>query len=86
LFFNNQTGLSPFWGYYFLGRQLFDELADVHGVLVRLPGEFVSAEMISFTVRDSGGGMGMGREVVEFRDSIVQTLWHDILLSGRSCR
>ena len=27
-------------------------------------------------MRDSGGGVCMGRKVVEFRDSVVRALWH----------
>jgi hypothetical protein len=31
---------------------------------------------------DRRGGMGMGRKVVELRDSIVGTLWHLVLLAS----
>ncbi len=48
---------------------------------MRLFAEFVRGHMISFTVRDSGRGMGVGGKVVEFCDSIVRTLWHGVLLS-----
>lgn len=48
---------------------------------MRLFSEFVGTEMISFTVRNCGGGMRMGRKVVEFRDSVVRALWHDVLLA-----
>src|ERR1039457_1737383 len=37
--------------------------------------------MISFAVGDGGGGVGMGRQVVEFRDSIMDALWHGVLLA-----
>jgi hypothetical protein len=52
----------------------------VHGVLVRLFGEFVRGQVISLTVRDSSGGVGVGRQVMKFCDSIVRTLWHGVLL------
>jgi len=43
---------------------------------MRLLGEFMSGSMISLAMSDGGRGMGMGREVVEFCDSIVRALWH----------
>jgi hypothetical protein len=59
---------------------LFDELfgifVGVRGVLVRLSGQFVSREMISFAVSDGGGSMGVSRKVVEFCGSVVSALWH----------
>jgi hypothetical protein len=45
--------------------------------------EFVGAEMVSLTVCDRGGGVGMGRKIVEFGDSIVRALWHYVLLADR---
>ena len=52
---------------------------DVHGVLMRLTGDFVSG-LIVFAVGYRGGGVGVGREVVELCDSIVRTRWHGVLL------
>jgi hypothetical protein len=52
-------------------------------VLVRFSGEFVSAEMISFIVRNSCGCVGVGSKVVQFGDSIVRALWHGFLLANR---
>jgi hypothetical protein len=54
----------------------------VHGMLVRLFGEFVSGQMISFAVGYGGGGVGVSCEVVEFCDSIVRALWHGALLKA----
>jgi hypothetical protein len=50
-------------------------------VLVRLFGKFMRGQVISLTVRDGSGGVGVGRQVMEFCDSIVRTLWHGVLLS-----
>ncbi len=47
---------------------------------MRLPGEFVSGQMISLTVGDSGGGMGVRCKVVKFRKSVMRALWHRVLL------
>lgn len=52
----------------------------VHGVLERLLAEVVSAEMISFTMGNGCGRVRMGREIVEFGDSIVWAGWHGVLL------
>ena len=49
-------------------------------VLKRLFGQFVSGEMVSFSVSGCGGTVGMGRKVMKFRGSIVRALWHIILL------
>jgi len=57
-----------------LRGQLFGELVGIHGVLVRLFAEFVSAQMVSFAMGDSGGGVGVGRKVVQFRGSFVRAL------------
>ena len=46
---------------------------------MRFFGEFVRGHVISFAVRDSSRGMGMGSKVVELCDSIVRTLWHGVL-------
>jgi len=43
---------------------------------MRLFGEFMSGSMISLAMSHGGGGMGVGRKVVEFCDSIVRALWH----------
>ena len=53
---------------------------DVHGVLMRLSGEFVSGQMIAFAVGYRGSGVGVGCEVVELCDSLVRARWHGILL------
>jgi hypothetical protein len=41
---------------------------------VRLFAEFVSAQVISFAVGDGGGGVGVGRKIVELRGSFVRAL------------
>jgi hypothetical protein len=51
--------------------ELLGELMCIHGVLERLFAEVVSAEMISFTMSDCSGGVGMGRKIMELYDSIV---------------
>jgi hypothetical protein len=50
-------------------------------VFESLLAEFVSGEMIRFAVSDGGGSVGMLRQVVKFRGSIVRTLGHRVLLS-----
>jgi hypothetical protein len=52
----------------------------IPGVLKRLFGQFVSGEMVSFSVSGCGGTVGVGRKVMKFRDSIVRALWHVVLL------
>ncbi|MGA3197714.1 MAG: hypothetical protein ABSD39_22180 [Terriglobales bacterium] len=52
---------------------------DVHRVLVRLSAKFVRAQMVALTVRDSGCGVSVRGEVVEFCNSIMRTLWHGVL-------
>ena len=44
--------------------KIFDELMSVQGVLVRLSGEFVGAQMVSFPVRGGGGGVSVRCKVV----------------------
>jgi hypothetical protein len=56
--------------------QLFNVLLRVDGMLVRLPGEFVSGEMVSLAVGGCGGGMGVGCKVVKFSGAIVTALTH----------
>jgi hypothetical protein len=57
-------------------NEILGELMGVYGVLMRLLGEFVSGQMISFTVGSGSSGVGVGSEVVKFCGSIVRTLWH----------
>ena len=73
--------ISRFAGFCVLRGEFFGQLVYVHGLLVRLLGEFVRGHVISFTVRDSSRGVGMGSKVVELCDSIVRTLWHGVLLA-----
>jgi len=47
---------------------------------MRLPGEFVSSQMISLTMGDSSGAVGMRCKVVKFRESVMGTLWHRVFL------
>ena len=54
----------------------------IPGVLKRLFGQFVSGEMVSFSVRGCGGAVGVGRKVMKFRSSIVRALRHNILLAN----
>jgi len=51
-------------------------------VFESLSAEFVSGQMIGFAMGFSGGGVGVGCQVVKFRSSIVRTLGHDVLLAG----
>ena len=75
-------GLRPLLlaGLCVLRDEFFGKFLGVHGVLSRLLGEFVSSQMISFTVGDRGGSVGVGGKVVEFYGSIVQGLGHGGLL------
>jgi hypothetical protein len=52
-------------------------------MLMRLSAELVSGQMISLAVGNGGGLVGMGRQVVELRSSIVGTLRHRVLLICR---
>jgi hypothetical protein len=63
-----------------LQGEFFAKLAGVAGMLVRLHGQLVSSEMISFTVRGCRRTVGMGGKVMELGDSIVRALWHGLLL------
>ena len=49
---------------------------------MRLFGKFVSGEMISLAVSGGGGAVGVSRKIMEFRGSIVHTLWHLVLLDN----
>jgi hypothetical protein len=61
-----------------LRGELLGEFVRVSGVLERLFAEFVSAQMVSFTMGDRSGGVRVGRNVVELYDSIVRTLRHTV--------
>jgi hypothetical protein len=63
-----------------LGGEFLTKLAGIGGVFVRLQGQFVRSEMISFAVGGCGGRVGMGCKVMELCDSIVGALWHGLLL------
>jgi hypothetical protein len=52
----------------------------VRGVLVRLSGQFVSGEMISFAMGGGGSSMSVGRKIMKFCGSIVSALWQCVLL------
>jgi hypothetical protein len=56
------------------------KLVGIGGVFVRLDGEFVSSQVISFAVGSCRGKVGVGRQVMELGDSIVRALWHGLLL------
>jgi hypothetical protein len=62
------------------GGEFFAKLAGVYGVFVRLHGQLVRTEMISFTVGGCRGKVGMGGKVMELGNSIVRALWHGLLL------
>jgi hypothetical protein len=51
----SSCGLRTFAGRCLLRRQFLCQLVSTHGVLMRLPGEFVSGQMISLGTGDSGG-------------------------------
>jgi hypothetical protein len=68
-----------FAGTYCLFNELFGIFLCVRGVLMRLSGQFVSGEMISFAVSGGGGSMSVGRKVVKFCGSIVSALWQRVL-------
>jgi hypothetical protein len=59
-----------------LQGEFFAKLVGVDGVLVRLHGQLVSSEVISFAVGGCRGKVGMGGKVMELGDSIVRALWH----------
>jgi hypothetical protein len=62
------------------GGEFFAKLASVYGVFVRLHGQLVRTEVISFTVGGCRGKVGMGGKVMELGNSIVRALWHGLLL------
>jgi hypothetical protein len=62
------------------GGEFFAKLAGVYGVFVRLHGQLVRTEMISFVVGCGGGKVGMGCKVMELSDACVRALWHGVLL------
>ena len=62
-------------GTYSLFNELFGIFLCVRGVLMRLSGQFVSGEMISFAVSGGGGSMSVGRKIMKFCGSIVNALW-----------
>jgi hypothetical protein len=72
--------LRLFWLFRISG-EFFGVPGSVQRVLEGLFAQFVSGEMISFAVGDSGGSVGMGCQVVQFRGSIVRTLGHCVLLA-----
>jgi hypothetical protein len=76
----NKTLHLGFAGLSAIPGKLFGELQGVHGVCVSLPAEFVSGQMISLAVSNGRGGVGVGRKVVEFCESIVRALGHGLLL------
>jgi hypothetical protein len=47
-------------------------------MFVRLHGQLVSSEMISFAVGSCRGKVGMCGKVMELGDSIVRALWHSL--------
>jgi hypothetical protein len=59
-----------------LCREPFAQLEGIHRVFVSLPGQFMSGQMISFSVGGCGGGVAVSGEIVEFCDSIVRALGH----------
>jgi hypothetical protein len=59
-----------------LPGKLFGEFQGVDGVFVGLFAEFVSSQMISLAVSNGSGGVGVGRKVMEFCESIVGALGH----------
>jgi hypothetical protein len=78
-------------GPYGLFDDLFGIFLGIRGVLVRLSGQFVSGEMISFAMSGGGRSMSVGRKIVKFCGSIVSALWHRVLLpmgclKGRGAR
>lgn len=46
---------------------------------MRLLAQLVRGEMIAFAVSGRGGGVSVGGQVVQLRDSIVYALWHNVL-------
>src|ERR1700684_2195729 len=62
--------------------EFFAKLVGIHGVFMRLHGQFVRSEVISFAVGGCRGKVGMGCKVMELGDSIVRALWHSLLLSS----
>jgi hypothetical protein len=52
------VGIDPF------ATKLFNILLSIYGMLVRLPGEFMSGQVIAFSVSRGGSGMRVGGEVV----------------------
>jgi hypothetical protein len=59
-----------------LCREPFAQLEGIHRMFVSLPGQFMSRQMISFSVGDCGGGVAVSGEIMEFCDSIVRALGH----------
>jgi hypothetical protein len=63
-----------------LQGEFLAKLVGVGRVFVRLHGQFVSSQVISFAVSGCRGKVGMGCQVMELGDSIVRALWHGLLL------
>jgi hypothetical protein len=62
----------------------------IHRVFESLLAEFVSGPVIFFAMGFSGNGVGVGGQVVEFRNSCVRALGHHFLLAcsmqlGKQC-
>jgi hypothetical protein len=70
----------PFAGIRSFVSKLFCKFLDIPGMFLRLFGEFVGCQVISLAMGGRGRGVGVGREIVQFSESIVRALWHDVLL------
>ncbi|MFY9645759.1 MAG: hypothetical protein WAK29_11315, partial [Terriglobales bacterium] len=62
----------------FLCGEFFGQPVYVHGMLVRLPGEFVREQVIPFAMRDRGRCVRVSRKIVHFGELIVWALWHGV--------
>jgi len=66
-----------------LPGELFRSFVGVHGMLMRLFGEFMGGEMVTFAVGGSRSRVRVGGKIVELCNSIVWCLRHDVLLKLR---
>jgi hypothetical protein len=71
----------PFRGFRVFLSKLCGKFLDVPGVFLSLLGKFVSRQVIALAVGDGRRRVGVGRKIVQFSESIVWALGHDVLLN-----
>jgi hypothetical protein len=79
-----------FAGLFCFLEEFLREFVGIHRVFESLLAEFVSGPVICFAMGFGGNGVGVGCQVMEFRNSGVRALGHDLLLAcsmqtGKQC-